>query len=227
MILSDRLEAVYNMIDKTDCLADIGTDHGYIPIKAILEGKCKRAIASDIKKGPIDVALKNIKKYGFIDKIDLRLGPGLSTLKEGEANTIVIAGMGGNLIAEIINADINIAKNAEVLILQPVQYPEVLRKELQNMNFYIEDENIIKDQNKYYHILKVHYGDRNEYSQEAEYFVGPINIIKKSKETLAYIDDKIQHLEKILIGLDNDTHYKKYNEIKDLIISFKELKKCL
>ncbi|SHE85352.1 tRNA (adenine(22)-N(1))-methyltransferase [Caloramator proteoclasticus] len=227
MLLSNRLEAVFNMIDKSKCLADIGTDHGYIPIKAILEEKCERAIASDIKKGPIDVALKNIKRYGLLDKIDLRIGPGLTTLKEEEAETIVIAGMGGNLIADIIKNDIDVAKNSNYLILQPVQYPEVLRQELYNENFYIIDEDIIKDENKYYHILKVTYGKKNKYNLQAEFFVGPVNTMKKSKETLNYIDDKIIHFEKILMGLDINLHYNKYKEVENLINSFKELKKCL
>lgn len=226
-MLSSRLKAVYNMIENCNCLADIGTDHGYIPIEAIKNKLTNKAIASDIKKGPIEVAKKNIKKYGLLNKIDCRVGPGLSTLKNKEADVIVIAGMGGNLIADIIKNDIEIAKNCESIILQPVQYPEVLRQELEKLNFYLVDENIVKEDNKYYQIIKVKYGNKNSYKTNAEYYIGPINIKNNSPILLDYINYKIEHFNKIKNQLDSNIHVKKYNEIEKLILEFNEVKKCL
>ncbi|GFR36116.1 tRNA (adenine(22)-N(1))-methyltransferase [Thermobrachium celere] len=227
MILSKRLEAVFDMIEKCNCLADIGTDHGYIPIKAIRENKCKKAIASDIKIGPIEVAKKNIKKYELSNLIEVRLGPGLSTLKNGEADVIVISGMGGNLISDIIKNDIQISKNSKYLILQPVQYPEILRQELFNLNFLIIDENIIKEDNKYYHIMKVSYGNKNEYKNQAEFYIGPVNIKKQSSTTFEYIQYKLNHLKLILNNLDRNLHKDKYDNLIKLISDFEEVKKCL
>lgn len=226
-MLSSRLQAVYKMIEKCNCLADIGTDHGYIPIEAIRNKLTDRAIASDIKKGPIEVARKNIKKYGLLNKIDLRVGPGLSTLQINEADVVVIAGMGGNLIADIIKNDIDIAKECQTLILQPVQYPEVLRKELENMNFYVFDENIVHEDNKFYHIIKVKYGDKNSYKTDAEYYVGLINIKNNFPIVLEYINHKLEHFNKIKNQLDSNIHVEKYNELEKLIIEFNEVKKCL
>ncbi|CDF58052.1 tRNA (adenine(22)-N(1))-methyltransferase [Thermobrachium celere] len=227
MILSKRLEAVFDMIEKCNCLADIGTDHGYIPIKAIRENKCKKAIASDIKIGPIEVAKKNIKKYELSNLIEVRLGPGLSTLKNGEADVIVISGMGGNLISDIIKNDIQISKNSKYLILQPVQYPEILRQELFNLNFLIIDENIIKEDNKYYHIMKVSYGNKNEYKNQAEFYIGPVNIKKQNSTTFEYIQYKLDHLKLILNNLDRNLHKDKYDNLINLISDFEEVKKCL
>jgi len=226
-MLSKRLEAVFNMIEKCNCLADIGTDHGYIPIKAVMENKCEKAIASDIRIGPIEVAKKNIKRYGLQNKIDVRLGPGLSTLNLGEADLIVVAGMGGNLISDIIKNDIQIAKNSNNLILQPIQYPEILRKDLFDLNFFIIDENIIKEDNKYYHILKVSYGKKNEYKNQAEYYIGPINICKANDSTVEYIQYKLNHLKTILSNLDKNLHKEKYDYVLNLILDFEEVKKCL
>lgn len=226
-MLSSRLNAVYKMIEKCNCLADIGTDHGYIPIEAVKNKLTDKAIASDIKIGPIEVAKRNIEKYGFLNKIDLRVGPGLSTLSNKEADVVVIAGMGGNLIADIIKNDIDIAQNCKYLILQPVQYPEVLRHELEKMNFYIFDENIVKEDDKFYHILKVRFGDINLYKSNAEYYIGKINIKNNSPILLEYINHKIEHFNKIINQLDSSLHTEKFNELKTLIYEFNEVKKCL
>lgn len=128
MQLSSRLKAICNMVDHCNCTADIGTDHGYIPIYLVKNNICNRAIASDINKGPIRKAEINIRNEDLQNKIECRLGSGLNTINIGEVQEIIIAGMGGNLIRDIINENINIFKSVNTLILQPIQNPEVLRE---------------------------------------------------------------------------------------------------
>ena len=102
MILTPRLQLIYDIIPQCNTVADIGTDHGYIPISAVSKGICKYALAMDVNQGPLDAARKNTVKYGVADKVETRLSNGLENLQKGEADVIVIAGMGGPLIGEII-----------------------------------------------------------------------------------------------------------------------------
>ena len=108
-------------------LADIGTDHGYVPLIALERGICNKAIACDINKDPLDKARLNAILEGIGDELEFRLGGGFEPLKVSEANEVVIAGMGGNLIRDILEADLEKVKSAEYLILVPAQNPEVLR----------------------------------------------------------------------------------------------------
>lgn len=97
MQLSQRLLAVADLASAGHCLADVGTDHGYIPIYLMEKGNYERAIAMDVRKGPLLRAEENRKSHGFEDRMDLRLSDGVAALREGEADTVVIAGMGGGL----------------------------------------------------------------------------------------------------------------------------------
>lgn len=150
-MITPRLDAIINLIDAT-VIADIGTDHAYIPIRLLQEGKIKSAIASDKNIGPINSAKKNVDKYGFSKKIDLRVGDGLETIKENEADTIIIAGMGGKLILDIIKKDIDKAL-LSTLVLQPMNAQYELRKFLVNNGFKIEKEELAIEGFKVYNIL--------------------------------------------------------------------------
>ncbi len=107
MRLSKRLEFIADHIDKVISLSDIGTDHGYIPLYALNKGLCEKAIASDINKDPLDKARLNALLEGMGDELEFRLGGGLDPIKEGEVQAVIIAGMGGNLIKDILEKDID------------------------------------------------------------------------------------------------------------------------
>ncbi|MCX7883875.1 MAG: class I SAM-dependent methyltransferase [Caloramator sp.] len=227
MKLSERLNGIVNMIPECRCLADIGTDHGFIPIYTVMNNICDRAIASDIKEGPLKVAKKNIELYGLIDKIELRKGSGLKVLRKDEADIIVIAGMGGYTISSLIDDEIEKAKSVKYLILQPAKYPEVLRKYLFASGFKIYDEDLVKDDNKYYHIIKVTEGLNNLYEKEADYYLG-LKLIEKRHPLLKdYINFKIKEFNKILKELSLENQSKRYNEVQNLIKEFEDVMKCL
>lgn len=227
MNISERLITIAKFIPNCTCLADIGTDHGYIPIYAIQNGICKTSIASDINKGPIQIADKNIRNYGYEDKIKTRIGPGLSTLKPNEADVILIAGMGGNLIAEIIQENLEIAEKCDYLILQPVQYPEVLRKYLADSGFNIIDEELANEGNKYYHIIKASKGASNEYMKNVYYYTGVKLLEKKHPLLLKYVNHKIGRIDVILNELSNSDNSTRKNELLALKQEFEEVRKWL
>lgn len=226
MNLSERLLHIAKMIPESNCIADIGTDHGYIPIYCIKNNICKRAIACDIKEGPIKVANKNIKCYGLNTKIETRVGPGLKPLKEGEVDTVIVAGMGGNLIVDIINDSIDLSRQIKNLVLQPMQHPEVLRKYLVCNGFNIVDEDIVEDGKKYYHIMKVHTGESCKYEKEVYYYTG-IKLIEKKHQVLKnYVEFKISQIENIIYNNKGEMS-ERHNYLIKLRDEFKDVIKCL
>ena len=159
MEISNRLKFVAQHIGNCDVLADIGTDHGYIPIYAVKNNLCKRAIATDINKGPVKKAKQNVGIEGESDRIEVRLGGGLNPIEKGQADCVIIAGMGGNLIRDILEADKQKLKEIKTIILQPAQNPEVLRKYLYNNNYQIIQEDLCFDEGIFYELFKVKYGE--------------------------------------------------------------------
>ncbi|SQC02730.1 putative SAM-dependent methyltransferase [Clostridium tetanomorphum] len=162
MDISLRLKTIADMVNKCQCCADIGTDHGYLPIYLVKNGILNKVIASDINKGPIEKAKKNIKAEGLNEFIECRIGGGLTTIKPGEVNLAIIAGMGGNLIRDIIEESNNIFKSLDYIIAQPVQNPEVLREHIYNKGYSILEENLCIDDNKFYEIIKIKYNNTHE-----------------------------------------------------------------
>jgi tRNA (adenine22-N1)-methyltransferase len=225
MVLSERLKATAGFISECSCLADVGTDHAYVPINAVLSGLCSRAIATDINKGPIAVAQRSIKKYNLQNKIQTRVGPGLSVLYKGEADIIIIAGMGGHMICDIINNDMEIAGDTKYLVLQPIQHVEVLRKFLCSNGFLILDEELCREDNKYYHVIKASKGHSEIYEKDIYYYLGKRLIEKRHPLLGEYIDFNLRLLNDILQNLSPEKGGERYEEILTLINGYKDVKK--
>ncbi len=163
--LNPRLQKIAELIPQAESLADIGTDHAYIPIYARLSGKVKRAIASDIKLGPVARAAENAKKFGLDSDIIVRIGPGLETVKPGEAEVIVIAGMGGILIADILENSKEVVAAAKLLILQPMTAASELRDYLAQNSFTAKEEYLAAEEDKLYNIITAVPGGKTEYTE--------------------------------------------------------------
>lgn len=206
MELSKRLAWIVKKIDKANVIMDVGTDHGYIPIYLVKNNIAQRVIASDINKEPLKKAKINASLESVIDKIDLRLGGGLCPLKKKEAEVVLIAGMGGNLIRDILENDINKVKDLKYLLLQPAQNPEILREYLYKNDYEILDEDICLDENKYYEIFKVRY-KREEHVQLDNIFyeISPFMLNKKIPLLKSYIETKIQKNKKIMEFIKEST----------------------
>lgn len=226
MELSLRLKKIASMVDKCECIADIGTDHAYIPIDLIKEGKCNRAIASDVNKGPLKKALINIKDEGLNDKVECRLGGGLSTLKPFEANAAIIAGMGGNLIRDIIAENLSLFKNMEYCILQPVQNPEVLREYIYNMGFLIIDEELVIEDNKFYEIIKLKYDNNIKEVDTIYYEIGKKLFDKNHNLLKEFINYKLEKYYSINNKL-NDSSLNSMIRKKEVINKINDLKGML
>ena len=224
-MLTERLKCIASLV-KCDTAADIGTDHAYIPIELVKSERAKKVIASDVREGPIKIAAANISKYGLTDKIETRLGSGLSVLKKGEADNIIIAGMGGELICEIIKKDTETARAAK-LILQPMNYQYELRKYLIENDFTIETEDIACEGHRVYNILVVKNGRQKKYENDIEYHF-PTFLLKNKNFKFLY-EKKEREFKKIITGIEISKNYdkEKLNYYKECLEQLKKYRKDL
>ncbi len=200
--LNPRLKKIANLVPPNSCTADIGTDHAYIPITLVGSGITPRAIASDIKKGPVSRAAANIRAHGLEQKIETRLGAGLSTLSENDAEVIIIAGMGGILISNILKASPRIAKNAKLLILQPMTAVTELRKYLSENNYEITSEYLEAEEEKIYNIIVAKPNGNTPYTLRELYLgkdlckTSPHLVDRYKQGVLTKLNKRIEGLEK-------------------------------
>lgn len=186
MQLDSRLSAVAKLVRKGKSFADIGTDHAYLPVYLIENNIIKNAIASDLRKGPLQNAQTAVAQYAFEDKIELRLSDGLDNIKAGEVEDVAVAGMGGLLISGFVERT-EWLKNPDIhLILQPMTHSEELRKVLFDNGFAIDKEVVAKDGEKLYIIISAFYKDGIIEYKDIDLIVGtlPINDDNLSKEYL-------------------------------------------
>lgn len=151
--LSTRLQTCLDAVAPLKTIADIGTDHAYLPCVGILENKLSYAIAADIGVGPLESAKATIKRYELNTKIETRLGGGFSILKPNEVEAVVVAGMGGKLIVSILEENIALTRSFERLILQPNIDANLVRIWLAEHQFKIINEKIVLDEGKFYEII--------------------------------------------------------------------------
>ncbi len=153
MNLTDRLQKAADLVPPGKAMADIGTDHGYLPIYLIEKKKMERAIACDIHQGPLDRARENLISSGMMDRISLRLGGGLSPLEKGEVDGVTICGMGGLMIRQILEDDREKAQALSWLVLQPQNHVAELKVFLSTHHFRIEKEILSQDGGQLYELL--------------------------------------------------------------------------
>jgi len=155
MQLSDRLNAVLNLVVPCDCVADVGCDHGFIAIEMINRGIAKHVIAMDVRQGPLGRAQEHIKQWNLQNKIDTRLSDGVCNLNKGEAQSVVIAGMGGNLVIHILQGGMDKILEMGQCVLQPQSEIEKVRRFLRDSNLKIVAEDMILEDGKYYPMMRV------------------------------------------------------------------------
>lgn len=155
MELSKRLLAVASLVTPGSRVADIGTDHAYIPLYLIQEKKAVGAIAMDVNEGPLLRAKEHVRDAGLQEKIRLRRSDGLEQLNPGECDCAVIAGMGGGLMIRILSAHLEITKSLRECILQPQSEIERVRAFLLQEGFLFLQEDMVLDDGKYYMMMKV------------------------------------------------------------------------
>ena len=154
MALSKRLQHVADMVSSGGVVADIGCDHGFTSIYLVKHQKVKSAIAMDINKGPLERAKEHVNLSGFEGQIDIRLSDGLEKLSIGEADTILISGMGGALIKNILFRHKEIVIHSKELVLSPQSEIFLVRKALHELGFQIQKEEMVFEQGKFYVIMR-------------------------------------------------------------------------
>lgn len=171
--LTRRLTAAFMLVREGHTVADIGTDHAYLPIALVQEGKCRKAYASDIGKGPLERAKENIAQYGLQDSIETVLTDGAAYF-DGIADEFIIAGMGGELIWRIIS-DAPFMKSGEIhMVLQPMTKVPFLRYTLLTNGFNIQKESLVKEDGKIYTVMSVFYDGVSRTPSDIEALTGRI-----------------------------------------------------
>ncbi|MCI2195218.1 MAG: class I SAM-dependent methyltransferase [Lachnospiraceae bacterium] len=190
--LSARMEAIGSMVTAGYRLADIGTDHGYLPIALTARGRVPSAIAMDINAGPLEAAQRHIRESGLEDRIQTRRSDGLAKLDPGEADSIVIAGMGGALMLRILSEGASRLAGVRELILSPQSEIPLVRSSMCQAGYEIAQERMVKDAGKYYVILRLVPSARRQTLTEEEAAFGP-RLLQKKDPVLAEWLLKEQH----------------------------------
>ena len=226
MQLSQRLSSVASMVTAGNCLADVGTDHGYVPIYLYERNIIPHAIAMDVNKGPLERATLHIAESGMKEAIETRLSDGLAALKPGEADSVVIAGMGGPLIIRILSAYPETTESLKELILQPQsEIPEV-RIWLYENGYEIVEEHMVFEDGKYYPMFKAVKNPQAEKLSDLEYKFGKLSVLGEKDVLKAYLVREVSNKQNILNKLMEENSEKskgRAEEMKELLAELEEM----
>ena len=203
MRLSRRLETILSMVPPGLSTADIGTDHGLVAAELISRGICPRVIATDLREGPLSAARALVKERGLQERIDLRLGDGLAPLEPGEGQVILMAGMGGALMQMILTQGEARARAARTLILSPQSELPAFRGFLNRSGYAIEEERLLAEDGKWYHIFRVVPG-KPQVMTEAERLFGKNVREENFPEYIAFLNKEQDKIQKILQNIEDD-----------------------
>lgn len=215
MKISKRLESCARYTDGFLNLADIGTDHALLPILCVKQGYVYKAQAIDNKEGPFVIAFSNVKKHDLLDKIKVVLGDGISKIAD-DTDVVVVSGMGGELIANILKKDS--AKNVKRFILQPNNNAEAIRRILPEIGYFIIDELVLEDQKKIYDIIVLEKGE--SHLSEEQMTFGPVNLRFKPHYFIKKLNMEVVHLDSIRTNIKDPIELKRIDE---RITSIKEV----
>lgn len=218
MELSKRLMMIAGMVTPGNRLADIGTDHGFIPIKLVSEGIVPSALAMDVGKGPLERAKEHVAAYGLTNQIECRLSDGYEKLEAGEADTTVIAGMGGELMVRILTEGQKRGVLTEELVLSPHSEWEKVRHFLGLSGYHIVLEDMLFEDRKYYVVIKAVRGENPEadaYDMVEEFF-GRYLLDHKHPVLLDFLNFKKQRYEKILHNLEGNLSESARNSVDEI-----------
>ncbi len=196
--LDNRLSLCASFVRKGATLADIGTDHAYLPIWLIKNGIVEKALACDINEGPLNSGKADVQSHGLSDAIEMRLSDGLKEVKENEAQDIVIAGMGGELIVKILSECEWAKQKDKHFILQPMTKSEVLIRYLYENGFEILKQKACASGNKHYTVMLVHYVGTVSEIDNSFCYIGKLDLCKSDSKL--YISHLLSHLEKRAIS---------------------------
>lgn len=220
-MLSQRLQLIADMVPDCQVMADIGTDHGYLPIELVTTGKVDHAYAMDINQGPLLKAKENILLHGVEGQVVTQLSDGLENLPEG-VDTLVIAGMGGMLIGKILEAQAFKLDKIKWLVLSPHLDEPALRRKIHELGWAIKEEVMVKDKGKYYTVMKCLC--QQEAYTTREYQYGKQLMDHMDPVWLDYLGAHMDKLKKIEAGLVSQGTENSQNRMKELRDEMKEIR---
>lgn len=209
--VSERIKKIVDLVPKCSVLADVGCDHAHISIYLKEVGRVERVIASDLREGPLSRAKKNVEEKKLEASFDLRLCSGLDGVKPGEAEVILISGMGGILIRDILKKGIEVIKESKTLILEPQSDVSLVREFLRKNGFRIQDEDMVKEGSKVYPILLVENVKMEVEYEDCELMdkYGPILLKKRNEILREFLLGRKSYFQKLLL---NEKFMKSMNE---------------
>lgn len=221
IILSDRMQAVFDTVLPCKTAADIGCDHGFVSIALVKENVAERVIACDVNAGPLKAASQNIGMAGLSDKIETRLSDGLHKIEtRDEVETVIIAGMGGKLMVRILSEGEEILKNVKQLVLQPQSELFLVRKYIRDIGFHIEKEKFLKDEGKYYWVMDIRKGISDKNISELDDLFSGYLIENKDSLLKEYVEGTIKLNEGYLKGISpekQDELLKKNQQLRQVL----------
>lgn len=224
-MVDERLKKVSGYVTG-DTLVDIGSDHAYLPIYAYKNNMIKNAICGEVVEGPFKSTLKNIQQHGLSSIIEARLGDGLTILNGETVQTITICGMGGPLIAKILEDGFENVGNKPRLVLQANTYTYPVRKTVSKLGYAITHEEVLKDGRHFYEIIVCDYSGTHQNYNEFELQFGPINLAKKTETFISKLNWELEHQKRILSGIeDSEKNKAKIDDIKKKIQEREEVLK--
>ncbi len=224
--LTNRLLTIAKQVQKGAIVADIGTDHAYIPVYLIQNSIVQKVIATDINEGPLNIAKKTIAEYGLEKSIETRLGSGLEVILPGEVDTAIIAGMGGLLIRDILMQSLQTARTIQRFILQPMIAQKELRQWLIMNKFKIVHEKLAIEDRRIYEIIVAENGFEN-IEDEIYFEIGPKLIENRDPLLETFIQKRIQKQKDIIAHLSGQNTNKSINKLNECKIKIQKLKGVL
>ena len=227
MQLSERLSSVASMVTAGNCLADVGTDHGYVPIYLYERQIIPHAIAMDVNKGPLERARLHIAEYGYHKAIETRLSDGLQALNAGEADSVVIAGMGGPLIIKILSAYPEVTASLKELILQPQSEISEVRVWLGEQGYEIVEEHMVFEDGKYYSMFKAVKNENCRALSVLECKFGRLDVLKEVHVLKAFVERELKNKHNILEKLQSENTEKSNGRAEEIKVLIEELQGML
>lgn len=243
--LSERLRAVAGMVTRGNRVCDVGCDHGFVPIYLVQQGISPKVLAMDLREGPLRAAREHVVAYGLEEQIETRLSDGLHNYSAGEADTLICAGMGGGLMQRILEAEREKTDSFRELILQPQSEIERFRRFLRESGFGILDEEILKEDGKFYQVIRASRQDVADVRDggrakgmslvpamrvdiledelcKLEDRYGPVLLRKRTPVFLSFLEREAAVYEEILAnlrgqGLTEEKRRKRYAEVEVLL----------
>lgn len=203
--LSQRLQAVADLVKVGESMADIGSDHAYLPIFLVGNGLVPWAIASELGDGPYEHTLEAVRCCALQDRIEVRQGDGLQTIGISEVATVVMAGMGGDSIVAILANDWSKASSYKQFIFQPMSRASILRRTLADRGWPIVDEKLLLDNNRYVLIIVSQPGNISYSLDPLEIEIGPEILKADNSLKRGYLLKYVEKYTKVYTNIINST----------------------